>query len=312
MSDSRVRIVQVAEARSSRNGLHHQSFAHSKQLSREARSIGSSAAATIGCPANILGCPAKCEADMNGLKSIVKRARRALNPIRVTLNSQEQPVTRSFGLYRGTPIDRRYIEQFLAKNRNSIHGDLIEVGEDRYSSRLGENVNSISLLSGSQSSKYRTIAADLTVLESLPAEQCDCFICTQTLNFIFDVQRAVHGLRQILKPGGVALCTVSGASQISRYDMNRWGDYWRFTEASLTKLFEPVFKNSFSVEGYGNLLAATSLLSGISVEDLPDPFKLDRYDHDYPITLGVVAVRSVNHPVADAVELSPFVCSACH
>jgi hypothetical protein len=32
-----------------------------------------------------------------------------------------------------------------------------------------------------------------------------------------------------LKPGGVLLATVSGISQISRYDMYRWGDYWRFT-----------------------------------------------------------------------------------
>ena len=213
---------------------------------------------------------------MNSLKRIVKGARRALNPIRVTLNSQEQPITRSFGLYRGTPIDRRYIEQFLKKNKDYIRGDLVEVGENRYSGRLGTNVNSISLLSANHSSTAGTISADLAVLESLPAEQFDCFICTQTLNFIFDVQSAVHGVRRILKPGGVALCTVSGASQISRYDMNRWGDYWRFTEASLTKLFEPVFGNSFSIEGYGNLLAATSLLSGISVEDLPDPSKLDQ------------------------------------
>ena len=37
------------------------------------------------------------------------------------------------------------------------------------------------------------------------------------------------------------LATVPGISQISRYDMDRWGDFWRFTTLSMRRLFEQSF-----------------------------------------------------------------------
>lgn len=199
------------------------------------------------------------------------------------------PVSVVFGLERGTPIGRYYIETFLQKNSHMIKGKVLEVGDSNYSKRFGgEGAESFEVLHVAPGSKA-TIIGDLTDTATLPRNYVDCFICTQTFNFIFDVQKAVEGVHYLLKPGGVLLLTVSGISQISRYDMDRWGDYWRFTNASLQRLFEPVFKGRLEIESYGNVLAATAFLQGIVAEDLPNPALLDERDQDYQVLITVVA-----------------------
>ena len=51
---------------------------------------------------------------------------------------------------------------------------------------------------------------------------------------------AVAEMRRALKPGGVALVTVPGISQIDR---GEWGEswYWSLTRASALRLFGDVF-----------------------------------------------------------------------
>ena len=74
-----------------------------------------------------------------------------------------------------------------------------------------------------------TIVADLTTAETIPDEIFNCIILTHTLQFIYDFRSALRHLQRVLMPGGVLLATLPGISQISRYDMDRWGEYWRFT-----------------------------------------------------------------------------------
>jgi hypothetical protein len=40
-----------------------------------------------------------------------------------------QPVSREFGFDRGRPVDRHYIEAFLAERAGDIHGRVLEVGD---------------------------------------------------------------------------------------------------------------------------------------------------------------------------------------
>ena len=153
-----------------------------------------------------------------------------------------RPVSSTFGCDRGTAIDRYYIEKFLSARSDLIRGRVLEVGDSTYSRRFGGGgVEAFEVLHASTGNAAATIVGDLTDPASLPASSIDCFICTQTFNFIFDVQKAVQGAHALLKPGGVLLATVAGISQISRYDMERWGDYWRFTTASIEKLFDAGF-----------------------------------------------------------------------
>jgi len=124
--------------------------------------------------------------------------------------------------------------------------------------------------------------------ETLPEGIADCFICTQTFNFIYGLDDAVRGAHKLLRPGGVLLATVSGIAQVSRYDMDRWGDYWRFTVLSAQKLFSGHFREA-AVKGYGNVFVAKAFLDGLSVEDVNDTGLLDFYDEDYTVTIGVFA-----------------------
>ena len=50
------------------------------------------------------------------------------------------PISRNFGLDRGTAIDRYYIEKFLAEHAADITGHVLEVGDDAYSRRFGSNI----------------------------------------------------------------------------------------------------------------------------------------------------------------------------
>lgn len=206
-------------------------------------------------------------------------------------NKDNRPVSRVFGFDRGTPIDRYYIEQFLCSHKIDIKGSVLEVEDSTYSKKFGAKCTQYNVLSY-QSNDSCTIIGDLTNKSSLPENSMDCFICTQTFNVIFDVQAAIEGSYHLLKPGGVILATVAGLSQISRYDMERWGDYWRFTDKSIRMLFEKYFlKNNIKVEIYGNSLSATAFIQGLCTEDIPDKRILDQRDEDYQVLLGIVAKK---------------------
>lgn len=198
------------------------------------------------------------------------------------------PISSVFGLDRGTPIDRYYIGQFLSLHRSLIRGRVTEIGDNSYTRQYGTAVTRSDVLQTATGSGI-TLVGDLTDCTTLPFGETDCFICTQTLNFIYDLPAAVCGIHHLLAPGGTLLATVAGISQISRYDMDRWGDYWRFTTASLAKLFAEFPWDDLQIESHGNVLAATSFLQGVAIEDLPNPKLLDEQDPDYQVILTVVA-----------------------
>jgi SAM-dependent methyltransferase len=217
------------------------------------------------------------------INRLLKNLVRKKTPVNFVDFNRNKPISPVFGLDRGTPIDRHYIEKFLKKNSKS-----------HYSKPLGGvDVEAIDVLHATPDNPKATIVGDLTDTATLPENKIDCFICTQTFNFIYDLQKAVEGAHHLLKPGGVLLATVAGLCQISRYDMDRWGDYWRFTTASANRLFEPVFKGGVEVESYGNVLAATALLQGVAVEDLPDSALLVEHDPDYQVLITIVARKAI-------------------
>jgi hypothetical protein len=218
---------------------------------------------------------------------------RRKTPARVIDFHQVSPLSKSFGFDRGTPIDRYYIKVFLEKYSNLIRGRILEVGESYYGMRYGgDQVESREILHTDSSNRAATIIGDLCDLSTLPENTFDCFLCTQTFNFIFHVRDAIVGAHHLLKPGGALLATVAGICQISRYDMERWGDYWRFTTASIEKLFRPIFKDRLEIESFGNVLAAIAFLQGMAVEDLPNPSLLDVKDRDYQVLIALVARKS--------------------
>ena len=47
------------------------------------------------------------------------------------------PINPVFGLRRGQPVDRYYIEAFLRKNSSDIYGRVMEIGDDTYTRKFG-------------------------------------------------------------------------------------------------------------------------------------------------------------------------------
>jgi hypothetical protein len=217
--------------------------------------------------------------------------RRWLGRVRWGSLRRTEPISRAFGLERGTPVDRRYIEGFLAANAGDVRGRVLEIGDDGYTRRFGGGrVTRSDVLHVEPGAPGATIIGDLADGRSVPRAAFDCVILTQTLPFIYDVRAAVASCRGALVDGGVVLATLPGISQLSRYDLERWGDFWRFTPMSARRLFGDAFgADAVEVEARGNVLVATALLHGIAAEELRER-ELEARDPDYPV---IVTVRAL-------------------
>lgn len=201
------------------------------------------------------------------------------------------PVDAGFGGGRGKPIDRHYIEGFLGAHAGDVRGTVLEVAEDHYTQRFGgARVVSAEVLHIDPAHTRATYVADLSRGDELPSDRFDCFICTQTLQYVYPLERAVATMHRILKPGGVLLITAPGISQISPYDRGRWGEHWRFTPQSLERLLRTAF-DDVAVEGHGNVLAAIGFLTGLACEDLATA-ELDHVDDRYPMLVTGRAVKA--------------------
>jgi SAM-dependent methyltransferase len=220
------------------------------------------------------------------------------------------PVSRVFGFDRGEPIDRYYIERFLDARRADIRGRVLEIGGRDYTQRYGgDAVTQSDVLHATDDKPDATLIGDLATGRGIPGDTFDCIILTQTLPFIYDVRSAIQHAYAALKPDGVVLATVPGISQISRYDMDRWGDFWRFTSLSIRRLFEEAFDpDEVSVQTHGNVLVATSFLQGRASRELRQA-DLSHHDPDYELLITVRATRGGQVAAADQGDV---VDGACH
>ena len=199
------------------------------------------------------------------------------------------PISREWGYDRGQPIDRHYIEHFLEQHAADVRGDVLEVGTNAYTRRFGsDRVSRSEVLHVSDEMPEVTLVADMTRPDSLPPDEFDCIILTQTLQFIYDCREALSTAYRALKPLGVLLVTVPGIAQVSRADMDRWGDYWRFTTLALQRLLEETCEDAhIEISGYGNVLSAIAFLQGLATEELGNE-ELGHVDPDFQL---IVAAR---------------------
>jgi SAM-dependent methyltransferase len=125
----------------------------------------------------------------------------------------------------------------------------------------------------------------------LEDEHYDCIILTQVLHFVFDVAAALRTVNRLLRPGGVLLLTEAGITPTSRYDSERWGEYWRFTSQSIERLLAQELPGArCEVRADGNVLVASAFLYGISAAELEEN-ELDHCDPDYEVVISAVATK---------------------
>ena len=202
------------------------------------------------------------------------------------------PVSDIFGYDRDIQsVHRYYVDNFVASHADKIKGTVLEVGDSMYIDRFKEKINDYNVIHYSDVKSARGFVADLTKKETIPAAKFDCFICTQTFNFIYDIHRAIEGAHHLLKPGGYLIATVSGIQQISKYDHSRWGDYWRLTDIACTRAFGDVFgREQVKVQSFGNVLSAISALEGFASSELSRE-EMNHHDPAYPIIIGIIAQK---------------------
>jgi SAM-dependent methyltransferase len=207
-----------------------------------------------------------------------------------------KPIDSTFGYGRGEQsIARYYIDRFIAENAQYIRGRVLEIGDNRYTAAYGgDKVEKSDVLHVASDNPNATIVADLSRPTPIPDDSFDCIILTQTLQFIYDYQTALRQTHRILKRGGILLATLAGISQISRYDMDRWGEYWRFTSVSARRIFSEYFpEESITVAVHGNVLAAIAVLEGLASKELTKA-ELDYNDPYYEVIITVRAIKKVD------------------
>ena len=223
----------------------------------------------------------------------MRRWRRREPTQRETLGlTRLEPVSRTFGFDRGKPVDRWYIERFLAAHADDVRGRVLEVAETTYTEWYGgDDVTRSDVLYAAPGNPAATVVGNLATGEGLPREAYDCFVMTQTLQVIYDVAAAVRGTREVLAPSGVLLGTVPGISQISREDRRDWGDWWRFTSDSARRLFAEAYgPENVEVEAHGNVLSAACFLYGLAAEELSEE-ELAHRDPDFDFLMTIRAVK---------------------
>ena len=203
-----------------------------------------------------------------------------------------EPLSRKFGGDRGTPLDRYYIESFLQRHAGDIRGRVAEIGDNVYTLRFGlaRVVTSDIIDSPESANPQATICIDLQNENAVEAGRLDCIIVTQTLHMIYDVRGAIATIHRALAPGGVVLATVPGITPIDAQDgPEKW--FWAMTQSAARRLFVERFGAAgVDVQQFGNVLAATAFLQGLSFEEM-DRASLDVVDPLYPVITGIRATK---------------------
>jgi SAM-dependent methyltransferase len=156
--------------------------------------------------------------------------------------------------------------------------------------RFGTAVAASDVLDIDADNPLATVVADLAAADAVPTGGYDCFILTQTLQYVYDARAAVAHAHRILSPGGTLLCTVPVVSRIDRSALE--SEYWRFTAATCSRLFGEMFgPESVTVRARGNVLTAVAFLVGMAAEELSSG-ELERDDPFFPILVSVRATKA--------------------
>lgn len=201
-----------------------------------------------------------------------------------------EPISRDYGMGRGKPIDRYYIEKFLEENARDIKGHVLEIGDNHYTMTFGgKAVKKSDVLHLNNSNQKATIIGDLSDLPQVTDNVFDCIILTQTLQFIYDYKKALETCQRILTPGGTLLLTVPNVAPLGDRE---WGNfyYWAFTDKGILRVLNDVFpQGSIEVKHYGNVFTSTAFLQGLCLADIPK----EKLDYNDPFIQMIVAGKVI-------------------
>jgi|CXWL01.1.fsa_nt_gi hypothetical protein len=108
---------------------------------------------------------------LNRIKKLISNSNLSLPVGRIDFGDLDRlhPISTDWGISRGGPIDRYYIEGFLKKNSSDIKGIGLEILDDGYLKKFGaEKMNKRDILGIDPKNSKATIIADLAKADHIP------------------------------------------------------------------------------------------------------------------------------------------------
>lgn len=208
-----------------------------------------------------------------------------------------EPFSSQYGFERGTPIDRRYLSDFVRTNAHYVHGRVLEIESSMWS-RYAHDCKldchdldqAVTVVDVDPLNTQATLIADLCSRDPFGGLIFDCELVFQTLQYLKDPAVALGHLWRALAPGGTLLVS---APVISRLDdmLGEDGDLWHFTPAGLRHLLSTALPGSqVKCEGFGSLATASGFLYGMSAGEIPSAYW--RNDRRFPVIACAVAKKA--------------------
>jgi SAM-dependent methyltransferase len=192
------------------------------------------------------------------------------------------PYSRNFGLERGSPVGRYYVEKFLRENALSIVGRCLEFGEDRYKSYFPKATEyEVTDVVERPGVKY---VCDIHEPKGMPKDHFNAIICTQVFEHLAYPERAAKSLYELMAPGGILLLTAPFINPVHYVPT----DFRRFTPECLEMIIKEAGFDVEIVSFGGNSLVGTGSLLGMVQEDF-SVAELEKKDPVYPYNILIKA-----------------------
>ncbi len=195
------------------------------------------------------------------------------------------PICQAFGLTRGTPVDRYYLNKFIAETRTQIVGKVLEVGgtpQDRafYDINPGTSYHILNLEAGPEVDTL----GDVHDVNVIKPESFDTAIVFNVLEHCYAPWIAVENIYTWLKPGGKCFAMVPSAIRLHAIPF----DYWRPLPDAFNWMLRNFSQHKLYI--YGNPITAIASYHGIAAEEITTE-ELDAFHPDYPVAICIVAEK---------------------
>ena len=194
------------------------------------------------------------------------------------------PFSSTYGFERGTPIDRHYLNAFLATHHSLITGNVLEVQTDSYTHRFGRDVQRADTFDIVPSATVTYVCDFAHCERAIPDHAYDCLLLPNTLPHFLELEPALSNALRVVRPGGAILASAAGLLLLT-------GDvpeYWRLSPDGWRERLSTAWPGAaLEIAGHGNCLTAVAAQLGLALEELTSA-ELDAYDPRFPVLTTIV------------------------
>jgi SAM-dependent methyltransferase len=200
------------------------------------------------------------------------------------LLGRNSPVCPDFGFSRGSPVDRYYLDRFLASHMADFRGRVLDVGASKRRPAASADRMEIYLTVDNDPRMAPDVVGDVHEPDLFAANSFDCILLLNVLEHCHHPQVVVNNALRWLSNGGVVLVAIPNAQRIHPGPL----DCWRILPDGCQILFGHF--DQVQITTFGNCASVVGSLVGLAAEDI-SPEILDSYDAAYPVLTCVRASK---------------------